>query len=111
MWVSRRLVIISDLSHLQHLFEISEDFNWVKFLLVFYFKSLVRNEKEKYYKIFIINVIMTVIDEFQQLNLFVFELFFYVIGDMSVKSIIKFVVFLASLLKKSTNYLKNVIFL
>ena len=54
---------------------------------------------------------MTVIDEFQQLNLFVFELLFYVIGDMSVKSIVKFVVFLASLLKKSTNYLKNVIFL
>ena len=43
---------------------------------------------------------MTVIDEFQQLNLFVFELLFYVIGDMSAKSIIKFVVFLASLLKK-----------
>ena len=54
---------------------------------------------------------MTVIDEFQHLNLFVFELFFYVIGDMSVKSIIKFVVFLASFFKKSTNYLKNVIFL
>ena len=79
--------------------------------MVSYFKSLVRNEKEKYYKMFTINVIMTVIDEFQQLNLFVFELLFYVIGDMSVKSIIKFVVFLASLLKKSTNYLKNVIFL
>ena len=60
---------------------------------------------------FTINVIMTVIDEFQQLNLFVFELFFYEIGDMSVNSIIKFVVFLVSLLKKSTNYLKNVIFL
>ena len=54
---------------------------------------------------------MTVINEFQQLKLFVFELLFYVIGDMSVKSLIKFVVFLASLLKKSTNYLKNVIFL
>ena len=60
---------------------------------------------------FTINVIMTVIDEFQQLNLFVFELLFYVIDDMSVKSIIKFVIFLALLLKKSTNYLKNVIFL
>ena len=46
---------------------------------------------------------MTVIDEFQQLNLFVFELPFYVIRDMSVKSIVKFVVFLSSLLKKSTN--------
>ena len=45
---------------------------------------------------FTINVIMTVIDEFQQLNLFVFELFFYVISNISVKSIIKFVVFLAS---------------
>ena len=43
---------------------------------------------------------MTVIDEFQQLNLFVFELLFYVIGDMSVKSIIKFVIFLVSHLKK-----------
>ena len=54
---------------------------------------------------------MTVIDEFQQLNLFVFELLFYMIGDMTVKSIVKFVISLASLLKKSTNYLKNVIFL
>ena len=53
---------------------------------------------------------MAVIDEFQQLNLFVFELIFYVIDDMSVKSIIKFVVFLASLLQKNTNYLKNIIF-
>ena len=52
-------------------------------------------------------MIITVIDEFQQLNLFVFELLFYVIGDMSVKSIVKFVVFLTSLLKKSTNYLKS----
>ena len=60
---------------------------------------------------FTINVFMTVIDEFQQLNLFVFELLFYAIGDMLVKFIIKFVVFLVSLLKKSTNYLKNVIFL
>ena len=59
---------------------------------------------------FTINVIMTVIDEFQQLNLFVFELLFYVIGDMSVKSIVKFVVSFALLLKKSTNYLKNIIF-
>ena len=53
---------------------------------------------------------MTVINEFQQLK-FVFELLFYVVGDMSIKSIVKFVVSLASLLKKSTNYLKNVIFL
>ena len=60
---------------------------------------------------FTINVIMTVIDEFQQLNLFVFEILFYVIGDMSVKSIVKFVISLASFLKKSTNYLKNIIFL
>ena len=60
---------------------------------------------------FTINIIMTVINKFQQLNLFVFELLFYVIGDMSVKSIVKFVVSLASLLKKSTNYLKNVTFL
>ena len=49
---------------------------------------------------FTINVITTVIDKFQQLNLFVFELLFYVIGDMSIKSIIKFMVFLASLLTK-----------
>ena len=49
---------------------------------------------------FTINVIMTVIDEFQQLNLFVFELHFYVIGDISIKFIIKFVVSLALLLKK-----------
>ena len=60
---------------------------------------------------FTINVIMTVIDEFRQFNLFVFELLFYVIGDMLVKFIIKFVIFLASLLKISTNYLKNIIFL
>ena len=60
---------------------------------------------------FTINVIMTVIDKFQQLNLFVFELLFYVIGDIPIKSIVKFVTSLASLLKKSTNYLKNVIFL
>ena len=60
---------------------------------------------------FTVNVIMTVINEFQQLNLFVFELLFYVIGDMSVKSIVKFVVSLVSLFKKSTNYFKNVIFL
>ena len=60
---------------------------------------------------FTINVIMIVIDEFQQFNLFLFELIFYVIGDMSVKSIVKFVISLTSLLKKSTNYSKNVIFL
>ena len=60
---------------------------------------------------FTINVIMIVIDEFQQLNLFIFELLFYVIDGMLVKSIVKFVIFLASLLQKSTNYLKNVIFL
>ena len=35
---------------------------------------------------------------------------FYVIGDISIKPIVKFMIFLASLLKKSTNYLKNVIF-
>ena len=54
---------------------------------------------------------MIVIDEFQQLNLFIFELLFYVIDGMLVKSIVKFVISLASLLQKSTNYLKNVIFL
>ena len=56
---------------------------------------------------FTINVIMIVIDEFQQLNLFVFELLFYVIGDMSVKSIIKFVVFLALLFKKKYQLFKK----
>ena len=40
---------------------------------------------------------MIIIDEFQQLNLFVFELLFYVIGNMSVKYVVKFVVPLASL--------------
>ena len=49
---------------------------------------------------FTINVIMTVIDEFQQFNLFVFELLFYMTDDMSVKSIVKFMVSLVSLLKK-----------
>ena len=49
---------------------------------------------------FIINVIMIAIDEFQQFNLFVFEVFFYVIDDMSIKFIIKFMIFLTSLLKK-----------
>ena len=59
---------------------------------------------------FTINVIMSVIDEFQQLNLFVFELLFYVIGDMSVKSIVKFVVSLVSLLKKILIILKILYF-
>ena len=57
----------------------------------------------KILQMFTINVIMTVIDEFQQLNLFVFELLFYMIGDMSVKSIVKFVISLVSLLKKIQN--------
>ena len=56
---------------------------------------------------FTINVIMTVIDEFQQLNLFVFELLFYMIGDMTVKSIVKFVISLASLLKKKYQLFKK----
>ena len=43
---------------------------------------------------------MTVIDEFQQLDLFVFELLFYMISDISIKSIVKFVVSLALLFKK-----------
>ena len=67
-------------------------------------------EKEKYYKMFTINVIMIVIDEFQQLNLFLFELIFYVIGDMPVKSIVKFVISLASLLKKVPIILKMLYF-
>ena len=44
---------------------------------------------------FTINMIVTVIDEFQQLNLFVCDLFFCVISDMSVKSIVNFVLSLA----------------
>ena len=56
---------------------------------------------------FTINVIMAVIDEFQKLNLFGFELFFYVIGDMSVKFIVKFVISLASLLKKKYQLFKK----
>ena len=44
---------------------------------------------------FTINMIMPVIDEFQQPKLFLFELLFYVIGDMSIKFIIKFIIFLA----------------
>ena len=44
---------------------------------------------------FTINMIVTVIDEFQQLNLYVFELLFYVISDMSVKFIVNFVLSLA----------------
>ena len=54
---------------------------------------------------------MSVIDEFQQLNLFVFELLFYVICDMSVKSIVKFVVSLASLIKKNQLFKKYYIFI
>ena len=54
---------------------------------------------------------MTIIDEFQQLNLFMFELIFYVIGDMSIKlkikSIVKFVVSLTSLLKKKYQLFKK----
>ena len=50
---------------------------------------------------------MTIIDEFQQLNLFVFKLFFYVIGDMSIKPIVKFVVSLATLLKKKYQFFKK----
>ena len=53
---------------------------------------------------------MIVIDEFQQLNLFLFELLFYIIDDMSVKSIVKFVVFLASLLKNIPIILKMLYF-
>ena len=73
--------------------------------MVYYFGSLVRNEKKKKNtkdttKCSQYNVIMTVIDEFQQLNLFVFELFFYMIDNMSLKLIIKFVISLA-LLKKN----------
>ena len=49
---------------------------------------------------FTINMIITVIDEFQQLNLFVFELLFYMISDMSDKSIVKFMISLTSRLKK-----------
>ena len=60
---------------------------------------------------FTINMIVTVIDEFQQLNLFVFELLFYVIGDMSVKFIVKFVVSFTLLLKKKYQLFKKYYFL
>ena len=53
------------------------------------------------------NVIMTVINEFQQLNLFMFESHIYVIGDMSIKPILKFVIYLASLLKKKYQLFKK----
>ena len=56
---------------------------------------------------FTINVIMTVINVFQQLNLFVFELLFYVIGDMLVKSIVKFVISLVSFFKKKYQLFKK----
>ena len=52
-------------------------------------------------------MIMIIIDEFQQFKLFVFELFFYMIGDMLVKFIVKFVISLTSILKRSANYLKK----
>ena len=52
-------------------------------------------------------MIITIIDEFQKLNLFVFELLFYVIGDMSIKPIVKFVIILASLLKKKYELFKK----
>ena len=60
---------------------------------------------------FTINMIITVMDEFQQLNLFVFKLFFYVIGDMSIKFIVKFMVSLTSLLKKYQLFKKYYIFI
>ena len=59
---------------------------------------------------FTINVIMTVIDEFQLLNLFVFELLFYVISDMSVKFIVNFVLSLAFFFKKVQIILKMLYF-
>jgi len=37
--------------------------------------------------------------------------FFYVIGDMSIKHIVKFVTYLTSLLKKVSIILKKIIFL
>ena len=49
-------------------------------------------------------MIMILIDEFQPFKLFVFELLFHVIGDMLVKLIVKFVISLTSILKKSANY-------
>ena len=60
---------------------------------------------------FTINVIMCVIDEFQQFNLFVFELLFYVIGDISVKSIVKFVISLTVLFKKIQLFKKCYMFI
>ena len=54
---------------------------------------------------------MTVINEFQQLNLFVFKLLFYVISDMSIKPIVKFMISLTLLLKKYQLFKKYYIFI
>ena len=53
------------------------------------------------------NVIMTLIDEFQQLNLFVSELLFYVIGNIPIKYIVKFVISLAFFLEKKYQLFKK----
>ena len=67
-------------------------------------EALLETKKKNTTKCSQYNVIITLINKFQQLNLFVFELLFYVIGDMSAKlklrPIVKFVVSLTLLLKK-----------
>ena len=55
-------------------------------------EALLETKKKNTTKCSQYNVIITLINKFQQLNLFVFELLFYVIGDISVKFIVKFVV-------------------
>ena len=59
------------------------------------------------------NVIMAVIDEFQQLSLFVFELpffFFFVISDISVKLIVKFYGIFSITIKKKCQSFKKMLY-
>ena len=82
--------------------------------MVSYFGSLVRNEKKNIKDITKrsqYNVIMTVIDEFQQLSLFVFELlFFFVISNISVKLIVKFCGIFSITIKKKYQLFKKMLY-
>ena len=90
---------------------ISLNFYWSPLLEALLEMKKIKNTKDitkcsQYY------IMITVIDKFQQFNLFIFKLLFYVVGYMSIKSIVKFVIFLASLFKKSINFfLKYYIFI
>ena len=56
---------------------------------------------------------MAVIDEFQQLSLFVFELpffFFFVISDISVKLIVKFCGIFSITIKKKCQLFKKMLY-